>query len=359
MLIELTFNNGVEHTFDTKHCRFDDDLSLNWEQEIRTIIGKERNYTITPNILDMDLPNVSAFVDSELNAIDAETAIKSLSRLCRWSDEDFCAFEAYIQETDDDSIMLENRPPHILWTGYASDRSDAISQYFDSADISAFDYLDYLNLDDAADELCEKLEIAMYKGLALQGFYGTAAPEYGKTPVNEFECDFVLTDQYMNQFNVKLIGDEFIVKAKNAKVKDLEEQIEVALTSGQSDFKISNFKSNAKLTGISKLEDIQFLLHNLKAYAFNYSYAFVCAVIRGTGSTRFNRDDFEYAFEAARDNNVSTNIRDAEQLYNMYADDTFEFSGSCYDWDRFEKDFTSNLAIGYCEEDNQWYVIEM
>lgn len=359
MLIELLFNNDVKHTFDTEHCRFDDEWDLDWEHEIRSIIGKERNYTIIPKIIDMDLPNVESFVESEFDSIDAETAIKSLNHLCKWSEEDLCAFEAYIQDTDDATVMLENKPLEYLWAGYADNRQDAIGEYFEFADLTVWDYkADYLNLEDAADELCERLDISMYKGLAIQGFYGTE-PDYGNTPTNEFECDFVLTDQYKNQFNVKLIGDEFIVKAKNAKVKDLEEQIEVALTSGQSDFKISNFKSNTKLTGISKLEDIQFLMHNLKAYVFNYSYAFVCAVIQGTGSNRFNRDDFEYAFEAARNNNVSANIRDAEQLYNTYADDTFEFSGSCYDWKQFEKDNTADLAIGYCEENNMWYVFQM
>lgn len=357
MLIYLDFENGIKHTFDTEHCRFDDDWDLDWEQEIRSIIGKDRSYRINTK-LDLDLPNVSAFVSSELDTVDAETAIKSLNRLCKWLDEDFYAFEAYIQDTDDDSVMLEKHPLDVVWSGYADDRDDAIGQYLDSVDFYANDHREYLNLDDAADELCERLEIAMYKGLAIQGFYGTV-PDYGKTPTNDFECDFVLTDQYKNQFNVKLIGDDFIVKAKNAKVKDLEEQIEVALTSGQTDFKISNFKSNTKLTGINDLEDIQFLMHNLMAYARYYSYAFVCAVIEGSGSTRYNRDDFEYAFEAARNNSVLTNIRDAEQLYNTFADDTFEFSGSCYNWDAIRKDYTADLAVGYCEEDNQWYIIQM
>lgn len=358
MLIELIFDNGIKHTFDTEYCLFDDDADLDWEQEISSIIGKERNYTIAPKIIDMDLPNVESFVESELDSIDAQTAIESLDRLCKWSDDDLCAFEAYIQDTADDSVMLGNRPLDVIWSGYADDRDDAIGTYLEGIDFNIAEHPKYLNLEDAADELCEKLEIAMYKGLAIQGFYSTA-PDFGRTPNDDFECDFVLTDQYKNQFNVKLIGDDFIVKAKNAKVKDLEEQIEVALTSGQTDFKISNFKSNTKLTGINDLEDIQFLLHNLMAYARYYSYAFVCAVIEASGSTRYNRDDFEYAFEAARNNSVSTNIRDAEQLYNTFADDTFEFSGHCYDWDRFEKDNTADLAIGYCEEDNHWYIIQM
>lgn len=357
MLIELIFDNGIKHTFDTEHCRFDDGWDLDWEQEIHSIIGKERNYTIAPKIIDMDLPNVESFVESELDTVDVETAIKSLKRLCKWSDEDIFAFEAYIQDTDDDSVMLENKPLDVLWSGYADNRQDAIGEYFEFADLSVWDYkADYLNLKDAAEDLCKRLDIAMYKGLMLTGFYGTN-PDFGRTPNDEFECDFVLTDQYKNQFNVKLIGDEFIVKAKSAKVKDLEEQIIVALTSGQTNFKISNFKSNTKLTGISKLEDIQFLMHNLMAYARDFSFAFVSAVIEGTGSTRYSRDDFEYAFEAAQRNGVITDVSNEEDLLRDYKD--FDFSGSCYDWDQFEKDNTAGLAVGYCEENSQWYVIQM
>lgn len=357
MLIELIFENDIKHTFDTEHCRFDDDWDLDWEQEIRSIIGKERNYTIIPKIIDMDLPNVESFLESELDSVDAETTIKSLNRLCKWYEEDLCTFEAYIQATDDDSVMLENKPLEYLWAGYADNQQDAIGEYFEFADLSVWDYkADYLNLEDAADELCKRLDIAMYKGLMLIGFYGTS-PDFGRTPRDDFECDFTLSDQYNNQFNVKAIGDEFIVKAKNAKNKDLEDQIEVALTSGQTNFKISNFKSNAKLKGVSKLEDVQFLIHNLMAYARDYSYAFVCAVIEGTGSSRYTRDDFEYAFEAAQRNGITADISNEEDLLKDYKD--FDFSGSCYDWVQFEKDNTADLAVGYCEENNMWFVFAM
>lgn len=356
MLIELIFDNDVKHTFDTEHCRFDDERDLDWEHEIRSIIGKERNYTIVPKIIDVDLPNVESFVESELDSIDAETAIKSLNRLCNYAYDDLCAFEAYIQDTDDASGMIDGNLPDVIWQGYADDRTDAIREYFDYADISASDHREYLNLEDAANELCEKLDIAMYKGLAIEGLYSTAT-SFGTTPRDDFECDFVLTDQYKNQFSIKAIGDEFIVKAKNAKNRDLEDQIEVALTSGQTNFKISNFKSNAKLTGVSKLEDVQFLIHNLMAYARDYSYAFVCAVIESMNSSRYNRDDFEYAFEAAHKNRVLTDIRDNEELIDEY--EGFEFSGSCYNWARFEKDYASDFAVGYCEENNQWYIIQM
>ena len=357
MLIELLFKNGIEHTFDTEHCQFDDQ-NLDWEQEVRSIIGKERNYTITPNIIDMDLPNVESFLSSELDTVDAETAIKSLNRLCNWSDEDFCAFEAYIQDTDDDSVMLENKPLDVLWSGYADSRDDAIGQYLEDQDISATDHREFFIMDAVAEEMCENLEIAMYKGLAIQGFYSTV-PSYGKTPTNNFECDFVLTDQYKNQSTVKVIGDEFIVKARNAKVKDLEEQIEVALTSGETNFKISNFKSNTKLTGVSKLEDVQYLIHNLMTYARDCSFALVCAIIEGTGSSRYNRDDFDYAFAAVRDNGLLTNIQNADQLYDECDGDLLDFSGSCIDWDEFRHVYADDLAVGYCEEDNQWYVIPL
>lgn len=357
MLIYLDFENGIRHTFDTEQCRFDDDWDLDWEQELRSIIGKDRSYRINTE-LDLDLPNVSAFVNSELDTVDAETAIKSLNRLCKWSDEDIFAFEAYIQDTDDDSVMLENKPLDVLWSGYADSRDDAIGQYLDGIGINAMDHREFYLMDNIAEEMCENLDIAMYKGLALQGFYGTE-PDYGNTPTNEFECDFVLTDQYKNQFNVKVIGDEFIVKAKNAKVKDLEEQIEVALTSGQTDFKISNFKSNTKLTGISKLEDIQFLIHNLMAYARDFSFAFVSVVIEGSGSTRYNRDNFEYAFEAVQKNGIITDIKNADQLYDECDGDTFEFSGSCIDWDDFRDVYASDTAFGYCEENNMWYTFAL
>lgn len=357
MLIELIFENDIKRTFDTEHCRFDDDWDLDWEQEIRSIIGKERSYQIVPKIIDMDLPNVDSFLESELDTIDVETAIKSLNHLCKWSDEDLCAFEAYIQDTDDESVMLENRPLEPLWSGYADNRDDAIGQYLEDLDINAYDHREFYMMDDVAEEMCEGLDIAMYKGLAIQGFYGTN-PDYGRTPTKEFECEFVLTDQYKNQFAVSVRGDTFIAQVRNSKNKDLEEQIEVALTSGQTNFKISGFTSNTKLTGINKLEDVQFLVHNLMAYARDCSFAFVSAVIAAEGA-RFNRDTFEYAFEAAQKNGLITDIQNADQLYDECGGDEFEFSGSCIDWDDFRDVYASDTAFGYCEENNQWYAFAL